>query len=318
MKYLALTILLTIILSACSKSNYERCNDINISTNPPTTFEIKKNNRVDEKIYTSYTLEEVAEICFTRDNDSDFYTIQSSYNKGASALLKAGLPIDEIMKRVDKLWGVNSKDYNKISIRDDIQSELEISELVKAEKLNSLEKTIKYLNTNNNITRSMAQKLTFNLYYALRNESEEKNRIIARKALVQLKKNKDLNVNEFATSYLESFDQAELEKTYEVGKKLWEYYKTFEGNRDRPGYSESEYVNGNILSTCRAGNKYPGYYGWIEFKTTYLMGNFIENPETLKLYIGVIDYGDSIEGVVRGEEYVDAIKKYLKTKGCKI
>lgn len=308
------TIVLVMMLSACTKPNHELCADITLSPGDEIaeSYEYKNGEKINVQ---KHTLQEVAEICFSPAGDSN--SPRQNYKKGALALWNAGQTKDEIMKRVDNLRGIDITDYDDISIREDVMSELEIVELKKAGKINSLEEIIKFLNSNDDISRSMAQKLVWKVSYEMGN-GEGKNKGLARKAIESWAKNKDRKVYEFASSDLEYYDKKEFERTYKIGKKLWEYFKTFKGNRDIPGQRESVYVNGDILKKCSAGNKYPGYFGWIEFKMPYVMGNYVENPEKMKLYMGVIDYGDSIEGMSRGEEYVDAIKNFLKTKGCAI
>ena len=108
----------------------------------------------------------------------------------------------------------------KITVKE--IEDLRIVELKKAGKINSLEEIIKFLNSNDDISRSMAQKLVWKVSYEMGN-GEGKNKGLARKAIESWAKNKDRKVYEFASSDLEYYDKKEFERTYKIGKKLWEY-----------------------------------------------------------------------------------------------
>lgn len=101
------------------------------------------------------------------------------------------------------------------------------------------------------------------------------------------------------------------------GKKLYTYYKSFNGNQDSPGNFEEEFVDGKILSTCDVGGKYKGYFGFIVTKQIFFGGRPV-NPPTVSdpLYLYVIDKNDTISGAWRGKEQMQGLLDSWAGLGC--
>ena len=112
------------------------------------------------------------------------------------------------------------------------------------------------------------------------------------------------------------FDTDSSSETTSEGYKLYDYFKSFNGNADVAGQDENQFIDGKILKQCKIGGKYNAYFGWIKYRQTFLLG--IPTPESkpITLYLFVTDFDTSIEGVWRGKENLSAVYASMKAKGC--
>jgi len=100
------------------------------------------------------------------------------------------------------------------------------------------------------------------------------------------------------------------------GEILYAYLKRHDP--DKPGSFEEEYVDGQVISKCTVGGKYPAYFGWVRSKTTFLMGYPVPNPKVAKNYIFVIDMNQEFKIIFRSEEYVNDVYSAMRDQNCEI
>lgn len=102
------------------------------------------------------------------------------------------------------------------------------------------------------------------------------------------------------------------------GKDLYKLYKALDP--DVPLQHEEEFVNGQLISTCKVGGKYDAYFGWFTTKLTFFLGSPVKNPkEGDRLYVFYTDMGNGqwLESKA-GEDDLNAMYNTMKNKGCKI
>lgn len=92
-----------------------------------------------------------------------------------------------------------------------------------------------------------------------------------------------------------------------AGKHLYDLYKRWPGNENKPGIDENEFIDGEVLNTCAVGGKYKGYYGWIKIRNTFIDGLHIKDQDGFVLYVFLADYGQNLSGLWRGSQYQQAV-----------
>lgn len=99
---------------------------------------------------------------------------------------------------------------------------------------------------------------------------------------------------------------------------LYKGFKKFDGNENKPGVMEDEYVSGKILSTCKVGGKYDTYFGYFVRRTTFFNGAPANRQED-RLYMWYEDTGNGAgRGAWRGREDVHDLFDDLKQLGCSV
>lgn len=91
------------------------------------------------------------------------------------------------------------------------------------------------------------------------------------------------------------------------GVLLYDYYKNVDGNQDRSGFDEQQYVKGQLLSKCNVNGKPRGYYGWIDFRTVFLQGYRLKDAPITHMYVFAVDSDSGASVIWRGEKNKQAV-----------
>ncbi len=105
-------------------------------------------------------------------------------------------------------------------------------------------------------------------------------------------------------------EQNRHSRAKQKGKELWDLFKSMSGNQDDRGINETNYIQGELLDTCHIGGKYTGYYGWFDFRRTFLNGIPLINNSPTRYYVFIADYGDKLSGVWHEPNQIDEVLRH--------